>query len=168
MRICAWCNKELEVADHSDPLVITHGICPDCIIFIKSKKVSMRDFVNSFREPIIVVDWDVKAETANDAYLKFAGIGLSQITGKFGGELLECEYSFTAEGCGKSVCCSGCMTRKAITYTYQTGESLKNVESFHHVKNADGTIRRITLFISTEKLNDCVLVRMDKIEDLPS
>ena len=31
VKVCAWCQKYLGVADSEDPLSISHGICPTCV-----------------------------------------------------------------------------------------------------------------------------------------
>jgi hypothetical protein len=31
VKVCAWCQKYLGVAESEDPLSISHGICPTCV-----------------------------------------------------------------------------------------------------------------------------------------
>ncbi|HWW95851.1 MAG TPA: hypothetical protein VN375_20950 [Vicinamibacteria bacterium] len=31
VKVCAWCQKYLGIADSKDPLSISHGICPACV-----------------------------------------------------------------------------------------------------------------------------------------
>jgi hypothetical protein len=31
VKVCAWCQKYLGIADSEDPLSISHGICPTCV-----------------------------------------------------------------------------------------------------------------------------------------
>ena len=167
-RICAWCKKYIgeTIGDGEPSHYITHGICEECIFYFKTQEVSVRDFLNTFSQPIVAFDWDVRAETANDAYLQLTGKAMSQIEHMMGGQLIECEASRTPEGCGRNVCCTGCAARKSITHTYQTGESLTNVESIHRVHQVDGTISEIRILFSTEKVGECVLVRMDKVSSV--
>jgi hypothetical protein len=142
---------------------ITHGICEECAFYFKAQEISILDFINTFPEPIIAFDWDVCAETANEAYLRLSGQPLSQIEHKMGGQLIECEASMMAGGCGRNICCTGCVARRSITRTYQTGESLTGVESIHRVRHIDGTVSDMRIQLSTEKVGNCVLVRMDKV-----
>jgi IS5 family transposase len=32
VKVCAWCQKFLGTTDSEDPLSISHGICPTCVV----------------------------------------------------------------------------------------------------------------------------------------
>jgi hypothetical protein len=165
-RVCAWCKKELGSVDsqeHSED-AITHGICRNCRgnIFFQMG-VELGIFLDSLEPPIVVVDQEGTVVTGNDKIRKLLKKELPEIEGYRGGDVFECAYARLPEGCGNTVHCSGCTIRRTVMETHETGKSLLRVPA---------TLKRyaprdqidIKLLISTEKVGDVVLLRIDEMK----
>ena len=165
-RICAWCKKELQGVDsqavHEN--VITHSICETCkdnLLF--QLGIELQVFLDSLDVPIVVVDGEGIIVTGNDQARTLLRKELPEIEGYKGGEVFECAYARLPEGCGNTIHCSGCTIRRTVMQTYETGRSFFRVPA---VLNRDTPKEpdKTSLLISTERLADVVLLRIDKIE----
>lgn len=165
-RICAWCNEELGSplpdADHHE--VITHGICEACVdTFFSGTGTTLHNFLDSLDVPVVIVNDDVAISAANSAALALLGKEATDVVGNRGGDVFECVFAALPQGCGKTIHCSGCMIRDTVLDTYRTGTShLKCPATLN--RRAGGQAEHIDLLISTEKLHDVVLLRIDRLE----
>lgn len=164
-RVCAWCKTEMEstlLEGHSDD-IITHGICTTCKEKILGpKKVELTTLLDSLNVPIVVVNAMANAETANKAARKILQKELPEITGFTGGAVFECAYSTLPEGCGKTIHCSGCAIRNTVMDTFQSGNSHLEIPA-QLTKGTSDKNQEVILLISTEKVSDVVLLRIDKV-----
>ena len=55
--------------------------------------VSLKEFINEFGFPVVLVNSNVELIDANQEALRFVGKDLDQIKGQLGGEVLECIYA---------------------------------------------------------------------------
>ena len=157
-RICAWCKEPLN-GEKAGP--ISHGICESCSVYVLSEKFRFRDFLESIDAPLLAVDAEGRAITANTVALKTLGKGMPQVEGKLGGEVIECEHSRLPGGCGKTVHCSGCQIRMSVNHTRATGEPRVWTRAYMSIQDPDG-VKPYDFFVSTEKLDDgVVLLRID-------
>jgi hypothetical protein len=165
-RVCAWCKKELGRV-HSQAAsenVITHGICESCrnnVLF--QMGVELGVFLDSLKLPIVVVNQGGTIVTGNDRARTLLRKGLAEIEGYKGGEVFECAYARLPEGCGKTMHCSGCTIRRTVMETHGTGRSFLRVPATLN-KNTPQDPEKVKLLISTERLADLVLLRIDQIE----
>lgn len=166
-RICAWCKIEMESTcfeSNSDD-IITHGICAKCKDNIFGpQKFELMTFLDNLNVPIVLVDAVVNAETANKTARKILQKELPEIVGSAGGVIFECAYSTLPEGCGKTIHCSGCTIRNTVMDTFQSGNSHLEISA----PLAQGTPdenQDFTYLISTEKVSNVVLLRIDKVGD---
>jgi len=165
-KVCAWCGKELnERNDDNINHPVSHGICERCKDYLTSTKVPIRDFINRFDFPILVMDDRGRSQAVNKTASKTLNKKEDEIVGRLGGEIIECKYSFEDEGCGKTEHCSGCDIRNSVMKTMSTSESLKEVTTTQPLKTPSG-IRNFKLTFSTEKLEDYVLLKLGKMEQL--
>jgi hypothetical protein len=157
-RVCAWCSRTLG----GDPgeAVVTHGICESC-----GKKLlngggrTLREFLESLDTPVVVVDREAVVVGVNSLARRVLGKDLEGDRKVLSGELIECTYASLPGGCGNTPHCPGCIVRSAIVDTQATGRGVE------HVATEQKTIRgEIRLVISTEKLGDVVLLRIDRAE----
>ena len=163
-RICAWCKIEMESTHfegHSGD--ITHGICAKCKEKILGlQKIELMTFLDSLNVPIVVVNAMANAETANKAARKILRKELPEIEGFAGGAVFECAYSMLPEGCGKTIHCSGCAIRNTVMDTFQSGNSHLEIQALLTQGTSDKN-QEVNFLISTEKVSDVVLLRIDKI-----
>ena len=81
-----------------------------------------------------------------------------------GGDVLGCSYANLAEGCGRTEHCKTCAIRNIVMDTLANGKGYKNVPAYQSVQTGDGLrIRRY--FVSTEKVEEYILLRIDDAVD---
>jgi ferredoxin len=80
------------------------------------------------------------------------------LEGLLGGEVMECVYARSPEGCGNEVHCETCTVRITVMETHATGRAKKGVHA--KLARVDG---EVDLVISTEKRGDVVLVLIESI-----
>jgi len=88
---------------------------------------------------------------------------LSQIEGCSGGQVFDCVHAFAGTGCGIEKSCESCAAKNAAIETFTNGKSLKGVSTFLDVKK-DGEIHTYNLKISTERVGELALVRIDQYD----
>jgi hypothetical protein len=168
-RTCARCKKELtaKALRHDRDNRITGGICGDCLkeIFIDRPRTG-REVLDSLGAPVLLLDKGYLIKAANEPARKILDRPLADIENFLPGEAMECINARLPGGCGQTVHCQTCALRIAIDKTIKTGEDLEKVPAYQDVYQKDGSIIRRLLYISTEKLEDFILLRIDKVETL--
>ncbi len=165
-RTCAVCSREMSLATVAGRS-ITNKVCESCLGLIGAQGgIPLRDFLDGLDVPVVVVDDDVVVKQANKPLLRLIGRDLPEIRGRRGGDVFECAYARLPEGCGKTVHCSGCAIRRSVTWTFITGESLNQVPAYLN-RDMDTQFRQLGMLISTEKVWDMVLLRIDHIGTQP-
>lgn len=165
-QVCIYCGCYLgsvEAAPGNSTL-ISHGICSVCLPTLLCRKGRLlTDFLDDLPGPIFVVDTEGCVVGANTRGLQKVSKDLSAIEGMPGGVVFECKYAKLPEGCGRTTHCKTCTIRMTVTRTFETGESCFRVPAFIDLEDIskDTTVR---FLISTEKVNDVVLLRIDDAE----
>lgn len=165
-RICAWCSKELlgGKSQAGSENIITHGICGSCrdnVLF--QMGVELESYLDSLDVPIVLVNRGGKVVTANNRAKSKLRKDLSDIEGYRGGEVFECAYARLPEGCGNTMHCSGCTIRRTVMKTHGTGKGFRKIQATLN-QNTPEDPKQKNLLISTERLADVVLLRIDKFE----
>jgi len=160
IRICAWCDKVIEIADGDN--IVTHGICKSCIEYFTLTPRSLQDLIEEIDKPILIINSEGRAQGANRAAVIAVDKNLEEIKNKLGGEIIECIHSKTPEGCGKTIHCTGCAIRKSVMETLQTGKSMKGIVAYQQTQDKDKKIKTTMFKISTEKVGDSVLLQIDE------
>ena len=164
-RVCSWCGKNLgELAsDSHSKETITHGLCDECAHHIFAQTgMELVEYLDGLNEPVVVVDGEGTVKSANQQARTLLKKDLPDIEGYRGGEVFECKHSKQPEGCGNTIHCSGCVIRKTVMDTFETGKSyLKMPASLNH-QTRDGEAR-VCYLISTEKVAGVVLLRIDSV-----
>jgi ferredoxin len=164
-KVCAWCGKDMvEVGDEgSDTRFISHGICETCLHYeLAQLGMSLSRFIEGLDEPVVVVDSYDKVKTANSKALELVAKDLQDVEGNSGGLVFGCEHALLPGGCGNSVHCSACAIRIAVSETHATGQGLLRVPAtllLHSPVNP----QEIRFLITTEKVKDVVLLRIDEV-----
>jgi len=161
--VCAYCNTELRPKS-AEKDGVSHGICTSCYNHIKaSLGVDLKEYLNMLDHPVFLVDDDVKVLSANYKAGHLIGNKTLSIHDKRLGEVFECEHALRSEGCGKSVCCSGCAIRKAVSTTYMIGDPvIKKPASL--ISDMSGIPTAIDLYITTYKVGDVVFLMVEPSE----
>ena len=162
--MCAWCKAPLEEsAPRHDASSGVHPICLQCASQLQAAdKKTAREFLDQFEFPILLMtDGEPRTHIANKNACVFLGKSAEEIEGQLGGDMIECVYARHDGGCGRHIHCKACAIRKSVTYTFTTGKPLCHVPATLEVIHDDATAV-ISLLITTEKVGECVLVRIEK------
>ena len=124
--------------------------------------VPLQNFLDSLPAPIFVVNDNVEVQAANTLGLKLLNKESRDVVKKLGGVVFECAYARMPEGCGGTVHCSGCAIRRSVYETAETGESRINIPATLRCDLSNPS-HDLAMFISTEKMGDGVLLRIDKV-----
>jgi len=170
-RICAWCKKDLGSPDtDSSPTdtPITHGICGDCarqVLLFNSQ--TLDNFLNRFPNPVFYLDSNTRIVASNNAGYSLLNKEPEEVNGKLGGVAFECRYADLPGGCGKTVHCKTCTIRNTVEDTLKTGKAHVKVPAYpdlHHITEEF----RIRFLISTERVDNAVLLRIDEVVQEPA
>jgi len=172
-KVCAWCNKNLSSPNadlNFENAPVTHGICSDCARTIMSFRAKqLQSFLDQFPDPVFLVTSEGRIVTANSAGFTALKKKPEDVDGKLGGEAFDCRYADLPGGCGKTVHCKSCTIRNTVMDTLQSGKSNKKVPAYPDLHHITGEFR-IRFLITTERVADAVLLRIDDIseEDVPA
>ena len=165
-RICAWCQTSLgEVKSnlHNDQ-TITHGICSKCMDKIFSdRNIDFIPFLNSLSTPVVLIDDNNTYLSANSSALKILGSKHQDLNEKRVGDVFLCENAHLEGGCGHTVRCGGCQMLNLINDTYEGKNTFDHVPVTLIEKQGD-TRQKLNLELTTEKVNNLVLLRIDSHE----
>jgi len=164
-KVCAWCNTEMVVntSESNSDGIITHVMCDDCAEHLLWPfRPTMEDFIDKLDAPVLVVNSVGNVNCANKYAREILQKELPDIVGHPGGVVFECAFARLPEGCGNTLHCDGCTIRNTVIDTFQSGLS--------HLKIPAGLTRgtsevnyEIQFLISTEKVKDVVLLRIDSV-----
>jgi PAS domain-containing protein len=161
--VCAWCSKDMDAGPAKGP--VSHGICLDCGDKLFSKiGMDLRLFLDKMEVPILLLGGDQRVRAANRRAREILGSDIPTVDGRQYGEVFECIYASLKGGCGMDVHCSGCAIRITVLDTFRTGKSHLKVPAFIH-RGIPENLRRADMLISTEKVKDWVLLRIDDRRD---
>ena len=164
-KICAWCKAPLDgSAPPPAAANCLQQLCPQCATQLQAEdKQTASEFLDRFDFPILLMTaGEPRTHIANKKACSFLGKDAEQIEGKLGGDMLECVYARRAGGCGRHIHCKACTIRKSVTYTHTTGKPLYHVPATAEIMH-DNAAAVISLLISTEKIGECVLVRVESV-----
>jgi len=125
-------------------------------------KFPVGEFLDKFSQPIVVVNLEGKVATANQNAQRLLGKTLPDIMGFPGGDVFECEHSYLPAGCGNTEHCAGCSIRRTVMECMSSGEGRASATAVLHQRTPNGT-QVLRLKISTEKVGQVVLLRLDSI-----
>ncbi|MDR3580931.1 MAG: hypothetical protein P4L44_13300 [Oryzomonas sp.] len=166
-RICAWCKIDMgaTATESNSDDTITHGICRECAIKIfgpLTQRVTLMEFLDSLAAPVVVADAMGKVSCANKQAQALLHKDASDIEGANAGDVFECAFAKLPEGCGKTSHCDGCTIRNTVMNTFQSGMSHVKLPAQLNQGTQDNC-QEARLVISTEKVNDVVLLRIDRM-----
>lgn len=163
--ICAWCGDKLHEDEVINNKAITHGICNKCKNNMKFQLgIPIQEYIDALDKPICIVDNDATMLTANVVFQKTFGKDLYNIQGLKSGNVFECAYARLPGGCGNTIHCSGCAIRRNITSTYETAQPhIKEPAVLNKTSSYSDETAKICMYISTEKVNDVIYLRIDEI-----
>lgn len=154
--VCAWCDSLIR--EGSPP--VSHGICALCRKrFFRDGGVSLQSFIDSFPFPVLVMGNSLQPIAINKSGTRASDRPAEIHSGETFGNVVECEHSRLPEGCGRTVHCSGCVLRRTLEHTNESGEPEFNVPATISTETQD-----TAFYISTLKANGQIFVKLDKTE----
>jgi Zn-finger nucleic acid-binding protein len=158
MTICAWCGVVLKP---DKPKFVSHGMCPKCqVAFLGGPgPVSLKEYIERFKFPVILVNSNVELKEANQAALKLVGKDPGEVRSQLVGEVMECIHASQPGGCGRTVHCQACTIRNSVKATFESGIPLIDVDAYQEIVTEKG-LQRVRLKISTVKASESVLIKI--------
>ena len=163
---CKACGREITLDTRKS---IAEGICTDGICEACASRISditnNSELLEAIDAPILLMQGNPRqVVTANRKALGLFGKALPEVENKRGGQVFNCIHSFSEAGCGKDINCENCRIRDAIIDTFNTGKPHPGVSTTLQIKKAGG-ISPHMLQVSTEKVGDLALVRVERFDD---
>ena len=93
---------------------------------------------------------------------RFLGKPLDQVIDSLAGDAMGCRNACLPGGCGKAVCCFGCVIRSVVRKTYETGEPADHIPAILTQGIPDQS-REIDLLVSTRKAGPAVILRIEPV-----
>lgn len=166
-RICAWCKSsmgEVQSTIH-DGHSVTHGICETCLNMLYSEnQIDFIPFLNTINAPVVLIDENNNFRSANTYALSILNKRHVELEGKRTGDVFTCENAGLPGGCGHTKKCGGCQMLGLIKKTFESETSFNNV-AVRLNRNDHGMPEELNLQLSTEKVNDLVLMRIDQYNE---
>jgi hypothetical protein len=166
--VCAWCTLEIGEVTHQDDsqsFEVTHGICKSCKdYFFGDRHLTLDKFLNRLEAPVLMVNAQGEVVLANDRALQLLQKDLAAVSGFRGGDVMECAYARLPGGCGNTLHCATCTIRLSVMETFKTGICLQQVPAYLNRLN-HRSVRKIKFLVSTEKVDDIVLLRIDEVAE---
>ncbi len=164
-KTCIYCSAAMKDQERENNF-ITSGICSECIENIFNQHDdSLISFLDNVEAPILLMQTDPRrVRTANKRACDLFEKELSQIEGRRGGRVFDCIHAFTEAGCGKDGNCEDCKIKNSIVETFINEKSFDGVSTVLDVKK-NNLIKSYDLQVSTEKVGDLALIRIDKYEE---
>jgi len=157
-KICSWCKKEMpdEAGMGED---VSHGICPECEARMSSGlEGDLKVFIDGIDLPVLIINDTGTVDSANKKALGFLDKNFREIEGEPGGDVFQCKYADTPEGCGATLHCVECTIRMLVMETFETGNAYILEPALLHREDSD-----ISFLISTVKSGDFVLLKIDEV-----
>jgi hypothetical protein len=163
--VCAWCNKSYGDGEPDGDGLVTHGICQECsAVFEDVKAGSLRDYLNTFSEPILCVDADCRVLTANDTACDLLGHSRHSIGDLLFGQVVLCPWALRDDGCGSHEHCLACSVRRTVSATFASRTASLRAPAYVERTLGDGRVQRIHLMVTSEYRGDVVLLRIDEMD----
>lgn len=165
-RVCAWCAKEMGYVEGSSrpDTEVSHGICESCVDnFTFQQGVPFQSYLDSIPVPVLTVDRYIVVKTVNRKACDVLGKDPREIVQHLGGNVFECAHARLPEGCGRTIHCSGCVIRRSVARTFETGEPQVSVPATLRRGDPDHP-SAVVLFITTVRSGEVVMLRVDRIK----
>lgn len=163
-RLCIWCGNELATIIGQEP--VTNMVCPTCLHNITQSRTSLKKILNRYTFPVLVIDKSGNTQYANSSALLSLDQKLEIIKNQPGGNVIRCIHSYLDEGCGNTIHCAACTIRNTVMATHRDGKSRNKIEAYNYIKKGD-EVKKVQLYISTEKLDEIVLLKLDQMNVMP-
>ncbi len=158
---CCACGADRAAASRTEG--VSAVLCVSCFAALSpgTSREKCREILQFIDAPLLLMQASPRQVlTANDRALALFGKELSEAEGRRGGEVFNCVYSYTEEGCGKDAGCQDCRIKGAIVAAL-AGTATSDMSTLTIRRDGDAPY---TLAVSAEPAGDFALVRVDRFE----
>lgn len=160
---CTVCGKPLTPSAQIAHRNISFEICDGCVSRV-SEASDYNTLLEAIDAPVLLMQGNPRqVVTANSKALALFEKQPQEVEGHRGGQVFDCVHSFTEAGCGKDTNCEDCRIKNAIVSTFTSANPHSGISTELLIKKANGT-KTYTLQVSTEKLGDLALVRVERYD----
>ena len=159
---CRSCNGEIDNQNLGAIIdYLKDELCSNCKLDLSCREgITLQEVIDKQIAPIIVLDQEGLVQTVNEKARELFNQTLYYFRGKTVGKVFECKYAQLPEGCGKTVHCSSCSIRLAISETFTSGKPVTRMGAT--LKSlGSGEQQEIHYYISTMKRRDAVILQID-------
>ena len=167
-KVCSRCKRKLIApAKQQKTRIISQSLCKECWGQIWADRLqSSREIVDTFGSPVLLLDNNLRIQAANDRAQKILGRPLANIKNFLPGDAMECINARLPGGCGRTMHCQACALRRALEMTIASGTGVEKSPAIQDTYQEDGSVLRHFYYISTEKIEDFILLRIDEVQTL--
>lgn len=161
-KFCAWCKREMGEVDNPPgrPEAVTAGMCSVCQR--ECLTLPMATFLENLPVPVLLVESRPRVYAANSLGRAALRRTPPQFEGRKPDDVIQCVHVGKPGACGRDVHCKSCTIRMTALESYNTGRTFRRVPAYPDVYvEPDRT--KATLAVSTCRVRDLVLVRVDPI-----
>jgi len=164
-QVCKLCGKDVPQVCQATTGDITGEICPPCCQQL-SAGADNSAWLEAITAPVLLMQGKPRQViTANRRALALFGKELPEVAGHRGGQVFDCQHSFTEAGCGLDVNCADCKIKGAIVATFTTDTGHRAVSTTLPIHKNGGT-KPYRVQVSTQKIGDLALVRIECYESM--
>ncbi|MBZ5686629.1 MAG: hypothetical protein LAP86_16480 [Acidobacteriia bacterium] len=165
--VCAWCGSAIEHSGYErmPDSSTSHGMCPTCCQLLDSQErgVQLQRHIDCIPIPILLVDANNTTLAMNAKACEVLGRTPESSTGAQFGLVFDCAHYRLPEGCGRTVHCSGCVIRKSVAATFDTGEPQVLVPATLSIDNPD-QLSNAVLTITAVKRAGVILLCIENLQ----
>ncbi len=125
--------------------------------------MSLQTFIDEFPFPVLVVNGAYEPVAVNKTGARSSRLTIEIVPNPTMGAIVECEHSKLPEGCGRTIHCSGCTLRRTLEETNETGRPFFMIPA-----TVTSGSKEISVYVSTVKANDRIVVKLDKATAKPA
>jgi len=164
--VCAWCGAGIDRSgyDQTPDGTTSHGLCRECSLALawQDEGTTLQRHIDSIPTPILLIDSENKILAANARASEILGRRSDSADLTFG-PVFDCVYSGYPEGCGRTIHCVGCVIRKSVAATFNTGQPQVSVPATLSVNSPDKP-SAVTFTITTIRTGEFVTLRIDQLQ----
>jgi hypothetical protein len=165
--VCAWCGMNIERQGYGQTLdgTTSHGMCAACseALAFQDNGAPLQHYIDTIATPVLVVDTQnaIVAANAKATVMLRGKLDASPVEQPFG-LIFDCVHSRRPEGCGRTIHCSGCVIRKSVAATFNTGKAQISVPATLSIESSD-QLSAVAFDITTVKKGGLVVMRIDQL-----
>lgn len=162
--LCTWCGIDIDCPAYNDRIDpnTSHDMCPACSASLacQERGVPLEDYLDTIPIPVLLIDDNNFLVTMNTQARTTLRKEPDEARTPLSEKIFDCVFSRCSEGCGRRVHCSGCVIRRNVTATFDSGEARVSVPAALCTTSPD-QLSEAVLNVTTSKIGGMVLLRLE-------